>query len=69
MSEKKMSYCLDLLNRVRLNTKQVVIGELSLGGESPIRVQSMTTTDTMDTEGSVEPVSYTHLTLPTICSV
>ena len=49
-----MSYCLDLLNRVRLNTKQVVIGELSLGGESPIRVQSMTTTDTMDTEGSVE---------------
>ena len=54
MSEKKMSYCLDLLNRVRLNTKQVVIGELSLGGESPIRVQSMTTTDTMDTEGSVE---------------
>ena len=40
-----MSYCLDLLNRVRLNTKQVVIGELSLGGESPIRVQSMTTTD------------------------
>jgi (E)-4-hydroxy-3-methylbut-2-enyl-diphosphate synthase len=54
MSEKKMSYCLDLLNRVRLNTKQVVIGELPLGGESPIRVQSMTTTDTMDTEGSVE---------------
>ncbi len=49
-----MSYCLDLLNRVRLNTKQVVIGELPLGGESPIRVQSMTTTDTMDTEGSVE---------------
>ena len=33
MSEKKMSYCLDLLNRVRLNTKQVVIGELSLGGK------------------------------------
>ena len=54
MSEKKMSYCLDLLNRVRLNTKQAVIGELYLGGESPIRVQSMTTTDTMDTEGSVE---------------
>ena len=54
MSEKKMSYCLDLLNRVRLKTKQVVIGELSLGGKSPIRVQSMTTTDTMDTEGSVE---------------
>lgn len=49
-----MSYCIDLLNRVRLNTKQVVIGALSLGGESPIRVQSMTTTDTMDTKGSVE---------------
>jgi len=31
----------------------VRIGELTLGGNNPIRLQSMTTTDTMDTDGSV----------------
>jgi (E)-4-hydroxy-3-methylbut-2-enyl-diphosphate synthase len=32
---------------------EVRIGQLTLGGENPLRLQSMTTTDTMDTEGSV----------------
>ena len=47
-------YCLDPWKRTRVTTKEVQIGTLSLGGHNPIRVQSMTTTDTMDTEGSVE---------------
>jgi (E)-4-hydroxy-3-methylbut-2-enyl-diphosphate synthase len=47
-------YCLDPWKRTRVLTKEVQIGTLSLGGQNPIRVQSMTTTDTMDTEGSVE---------------
>jgi (E)-4-hydroxy-3-methylbut-2-enyl-diphosphate synthase len=47
-------YCLDPWKRTRVLTKEVHIGTLSLGGQNPIRVQSMTTTDTMDTEGSVE---------------
>ena len=46
-------YCLDPWKRTRVLTKEVHIGALSLGGQNPIRVQSMTTTDTMDTEGSV----------------
>ena len=46
-------YCLDPWKRTRVTTKEVQIGTLRLGGENPIRVQSMTTTDTMDTEGSV----------------
>jgi len=46
-------YCLDPWNRTRILTKEVQIGCLKLGGENSIRVQSMTTTDTMDTEGSV----------------
>ncbi len=46
-------YCLDPWNRTRILTKEVQIGSLKLGGENSIRVQSMTTTDTMDTEGSV----------------
>ncbi|MEY4894196.1 MAG: 4-hydroxy-3-methylbut-2-en-yl diphosphate synthase [Bacteroidota bacterium] len=47
-------YCLDPWKRTRVLTQEVQIGTLSLGGQNPIRVQSMTTTDTMDTEGSVE---------------
>jgi (E)-4-hydroxy-3-methylbut-2-enyl-diphosphate synthase len=46
-------YCLDPWNRTRILTKEVQIGSLKLGGENSIRVQSMTTTDTMDTDGSV----------------
>ena len=53
MLERKKQYCLDLLNRSRLVTKEVFIGDLPLGAENSIRVQSMTTTDTMDTEKSV----------------
>ena len=49
-----LRYCLDPWKRTRVTTKEVQIGTLRLGGENPIRVQSMTTTDTMDTEGSVE---------------
>ncbi len=47
-------YCNDPFNRSRLVTETVNIGALSMGGENPIRVQSMTTTDTMDTQKSVE---------------
>ncbi|MBP6459841.1 MAG: (E)-4-hydroxy-3-methylbut-2-enyl-diphosphate synthase [Crocinitomicaceae bacterium] len=46
-------YCVDLFERKRLNTLEVTIGKLKLGGMNPIRVQSMTTTDTLDIEGSV----------------
>lgn len=38
----------------RLITKEVKIGDLSLGNLHPIRVQTMTTTDTMDTIATVE---------------
>ena len=38
----------------RFRTRVVNIGGLLLGGDNPIRVQSMTTTDTMDTKATVE---------------
>jgi (E)-4-hydroxy-3-methylbut-2-enyl-diphosphate synthase len=47
-------YCVDLFNRKRFKTREVNVGNLKLGGDNPIRVQSMTTLDTMDTKGSVE---------------
>lgn len=46
-------YCEDFLNRKRFKTRVVKVGNVDFGGDNPIRVQSMTTTDTMDTEGSV----------------
>jgi len=47
-------YAASLNNYKRLVTKEVKIGDLSLGNLHPIRVQTMTTTDTMDTIGTVE---------------
>lgn len=38
----------------RLKTREVRVGNLLLGGNHPIRVQTMTTTDTMDTMATVE---------------
>ena len=40
----------------RRKSDEVTVGNLRIGGSHPIRVQSMTTTSTLDTEGSVEQV-------------
>ena len=48
------SYCNSLGTYSRLKTREVKIGELLLGYGHPVRVQTMTTTDTMDTQGTVE---------------
>lgn len=37
----------------RLKTREVKIGNLFIGGNHPVRIQTMTTTDTMDTEATV----------------
>ena len=50
---KQNSYCSNLFVRKRYPTREVSIGNLKLGGTNPIRLQSMTTADTMDTEKSV----------------
>jgi len=58
----------------RRHTREVKIGNTPLGGEQPIRVQSMTTVDTMDTLGSVEQTlrmvesgcEYVRITAPSI---
>ncbi len=44
---------MDLFNYKRRKSSEVQIGCTQLGGDNPIRVQSMTTTATTDTEGSV----------------
>ena len=47
-------YASSLYAYERRNTIPVQIGDLYLGSDFPIRIQSMTTVDTMDTQGSIE---------------
>src|SRR6186997_2393160 len=47
-------YCNSLTRYSRLHTREVKIGDLGIGGSNPIRLQSMTTTDTLDTLATVE---------------
>jgi len=58
----------------RFKTRIVNIGDIPLGGDNPIRLQSMTTTDTMDTIATVEQSiriikaggEYVRITAPSI---
>ncbi len=52
MSNKR--YCESLTQFVRLKTPVVSIGGIMLGGDNPIRVQTMATTSTNDTEATVK---------------
>ncbi len=47
-------YCNSLTQYSRRVTIPVRVGDVIIGGNNPIVVQSMTTVDTMDTQGSVE---------------
>jgi (E)-4-hydroxy-3-methylbut-2-enyl-diphosphate synthase len=51
-SNKKYNNSLTTYSRIE--SRDVLVGNVGLGGDNPIRLQSMTTTDTMDTAASVE---------------
>jgi (E)-4-hydroxy-3-methylbut-2-enyl-diphosphate synthase len=67
-------YCNSLVRYSRRKTIEVKIGDVPLGGTNPIRIQSMTTVDTMDTKGSVEQSirminagsEYVRITAPSV---
>ncbi len=67
-------YCKSISTYSRRETIEVKIGEVPLGGLHPIRVQSMTTADTMDTKATVEEAirmidagsEYVRITTPSI---
>ncbi|MFT4738160.1 MAG: (E)-4-hydroxy-3-methylbut-2-enyl-diphosphate synthase [Paraglaciecola sp.] len=69
-----VSYTASLTKYQRRKTRVVNIGGIPMGGDHPIRVQSMTTVDTMDTAGSVEQCirmieagcEYIRITAPSI---
>ena len=47
-------YCKSLSQTKRFNTREVMIGKVGVGGDNPIRIQSMTTTDTLDTKLTID---------------
>ncbi len=47
-------YCRSLSETKRFNSREVMIGKVGVGGDNPIRIQSMTTTDTMDTKLTID---------------
>jgi len=74
MSLNNYKYNNSLTSYSRFITKEVNVGDIPLGGNNPIRIQSMTTTDTMDTIGTVEQTirmvnagcDYVRITAPSI---
>ncbi len=74
IEELKGKYCNSLTNYKRYKTRVVTIGDVPMGGDNPIRIQSMTTTDTMDTLATVEQTirmveagcEYVRITAPSV---
>ena len=74
MIETIKRYCNSLTEYSRYKTREVNIGDIPLGGSNPIRIQSMTITDTMDTMATVEQTirmvdagcEYVRITAPSI---
>lgn len=67
-------YCNSKTTYSRFLTREVTIGDIPMGAHHPIRIQSMTTVDTMDTMGSVAQTirmvdagcEYVRITAPSI---
>lgn len=53
-SLQDIRYALSHFGYRRIPTREIHIGDTPVGGNNPIRIQSMTTTDTMDTIATVE---------------
>ena len=48
-----MSYCASRYQTVRRRTLEVKVGAVGIGGDNPVRIQSMTTSDTQDIAATV----------------
>ncbi len=48
-----INYCQQFGTSLRLDTLEVKVGNIGIGGKNPIRIQTMTTTNTLDTEATV----------------
>lgn len=55
-AETALRYCPDLFHYQRRVSREVMVGSVGVGGDNPIRIQSMITADTRDTEACVREV-------------
>lgn len=51
-----LHYCQDYFSYTRRKSREIMVGDVGVGGDNPIRVQSMITSDTRDTEACVQQV-------------
>ncbi len=73
-NSRSNKYCNSLTEYSRYKTREVFVGDIPLGNKNPIRIQSMTTTDTMNTIGTVEQTirmvksgcDYVRITAPSL---
>ena len=74
MIDSIKKYCNSLTEYSRYKTREVKVGDVPLGGNNPIRIQSMTITDTMNTIATVEQTirmvesgcEYVRITAPSM---
>ena len=51
-----MKYCEEIWKTVRWKTREVKIANVGVGGENPIRIQSMTTSSTRDVDATIDQI-------------
>ncbi|PJD96455.1 MAG: 4-hydroxy-3-methylbut-2-en-1-yl diphosphate synthase [Parachlamydia sp.] len=51
-----MQYCEAIFQTIRRKTREVMIGSVGVGGNHPVRIQSMTTSSTRNVEATIEQI-------------
>src|SRR5277367_2287812 len=51
-----MNYCASIFKTKRFKTREVKVGKVGVGGSNPVRIQSMTTSNTRDVEATVAQI-------------
>lgn len=51
-----MKYCESIFETKRRKTREVMVGHVGVGGNNPIRIQSMTTSSTRDVEATIQQI-------------
>lgn len=51
-----MKYCESIYQTKRWKTREVLVGNVGVGGNNPIRIQSMTTSNTRDVEATIDQI-------------
>jgi (E)-4-hydroxy-3-methylbut-2-enyl-diphosphate synthase len=51
-----MKYCEKIYQTQRWRTREVKVGNVGVGGDNPIRIQSMTTSDTRDVAATIDQI-------------